>query len=437
MKWLAAGVAIALAYALGRWLRRSARGLEWATTALAVLPFVLGAHDYFALNPISLEHYRGDANGLELTIVDVLALALWVALPRARRPAPWRAARFAYLGIATATVLWAPLPVFTLLSAWRLARGFFVFAVVARACETPRLGNALVNGLAIGILVSCAEALYQRYGLHMHQCRGFFPHQNGLGMAVEMVFPIALAVLLAGQGGKLAAATLAASAVAVILTLSRASLAVFAGAMTVVFAGSLLRGLTVRKIQAAAGTAVVAIALVGYSFGTIAERFESAPRSSFASRGLFDDAAMAMLADHPMGIGLNQYSHVLEHGGYADRFHIDPVDRSGLAHDLYWLTAAETGWLGIAAFLFMLSLPLLTAARAVWRVRGDIRAEVVFGAAVGLAAVYVHWLAEWGARTAELTYLYWTLAGLIATLSAQLDPAARAMQRHDRAETTP
>lgn len=423
MKWLVVGVGIALAYPLGRWLRRTPRGLEWTTSALALLPFLSGAHEYFALNPISYETYRGDANGLEVTIVDIVALTLWVALPKARRPMPYRAVCLAYLGIATATALWAPVPVFTLLSAWRLLRGFFVLAVVARACETPRLGRAIVNGLATGILVSCVEALYQRYGLHVHQCAAFFPHQNGLGMAVNLVFPIALAVLLGGQGRALAVATLLAALVATILTLSRGSLALFGVAMTLVFVGSFLRGLTMRKLKIGIGAAVVVLGLVGYSLGTLVQRFETAPRSSVEGRELFVQAAMAMLAEHPMGVGLNQYSHVLEHGGYADRFHFDAIDRGGVAHHVYWLTAAETGWLGIAAFLVMLGAPLLTAARASWRNRQDIRADVVFGAGIGLVAFHLQGLGEWGARTVELTYLYWTLVGLIATLSAQVDPA--------------
>ena len=57
---------------------------------------------------------------------------------------------------------------------------------------------------------------------------------------------------------------------------------------------------------------------------------------------------------------------------------------------VYWLVAAESGYLGIIAFLLLLLRPLIVAFLCSWRNSGDERADLLMGLGVALLAVYIH-----------------------------------------------
>jgi hypothetical protein len=301
-----------------------------------------------------------------------------------------------------------------------------VLVVVARLAEDARLANALGRGLAIGVIYSLVVALEQRYVEGMFQVTGGFEHANSLGMAVNLIAPIALAVLFAGKGDKLGAAAVASAAICVVLALSRGALLMFAFGAGLVIAGSLARRFTRRKIYVTVALGLVLFLVLAKSMDSIVERFITAPDASVEARDRFEGAAAAMLDDNFFGIGINQYSHVLENEGYADRFEMPEVDRDGLAHHIYWLAAAELGWFGLLAYLWLIAAPLYTAVRGAIRFRHDVRGDVLLGCAAGMAAMHVHGLAEWIARQSSVMYLFWTVAGLAAGMSRQ---AERALSR--------
>jgi O-antigen ligase len=150
------------------------------------------------------------------------------------------------------------------------------------------------------------------------------------------------------------------------------------------------------------------------SYKTIVERFLHAPVSSGKARDYFEGAAAAMLRQNPWGIGINQYSHVLSTGNYANA--VAEYDRSGLVHNLYWLTLAELGYAGFAAFMLLMAAPLVLALRGAWRARGDIRGDILAGCAAGMVALYAQSLLEWVARQTVMGYLYWGVAALVYAL---------------------
>jgi len=61
-------------------------------------------------------------------------------------------------------------------------------------------------------------------------------------------------------------------------------------------------------------------------------------------RALFEAAAKAMFADHPMGVGANQYVVVASTQGYSERAGVpwNWTSRSANVHNTYLLVAAET-----------------------------------------------------------------------------------------------
>lgn len=415
MKWALAAAGIGAALGLGAWLRRAP---DWALvlSALVVgfLPFV--GLDHVSINPISFELYRGESRGLEVTALDLLALALWVALPTPTQRTPYAFPRALYLLAICISAVLATRPLFSLFSVWKLVRMYGFLVVVVRAAMIPRVAAAMTSGVGIGVLFSCALALGQRYSFGVTRPSGAFPHSNSLAMAANLALPIAFAIVLARPKTRLAAATALAAPVVVLLTLSRGAIVLTAVALATVLVGSLLRRPSRRKLGIAAIGALLGGAMLAKSWDTVVARFSSAPSQSEEARLLFNQAARAMLSDHPFGIGINQYSWVLETAGYADRVGLAEIDRSGIAHHIYWLTAAETGYFGLLAYLLLLLAPLLLAIRIAVRVKG-LRGDIALGCAVAFGVTAAQGTAEWIARQTAMSYLFWLVAGLVAALA--------------------
>ena len=56
-----------------------------------------------------------------------------------------------------------------------------------------------------------------------------------------------------------------------------------------------------------------------------------------------------MIADHPLGVGANQYVIVANTGGYSARAGVpwNTDERAAPVHDAYYLVTAELGFLGL------------------------------------------------------------------------------------------
>ncbi|MBW2463596.1 MAG: O-antigen ligase family protein [Deltaproteobacteria bacterium] len=401
-----------------------ARKVGWVP---AVLSGLIGLLPFLGFDALTFDFfqqpYRGEARSLEISVLDLIAAALYFALPEAKQPSPYRASRYTYFAIVLFSLTVAPIALHSLFSVGNLVRAYFLLGVVTRLAEKPELANALGRGLALGVVYSAGLALRQRYVDGMFQVTGGFEHANSLGMAVNLVAPIALAVLLETKFDKLAFATIAGAAICVVLALSRGALMMFGFACGLVILGSLYRQVTRRKIYITILLAFGTLLVLGKSADSIVERFVTAPAASVAARDRFEDAAQAMVEDNVFGVGINQYSYVLEHRGYADEFEMPPVDRDGLAHHIYWLTAAELGWLGLLVYLWLIATPWWTAAWGALRSKGDVRGAVMLGCAAGMTVMHAHGVAEWAARQSSLMYIFWTIAGLAAAMSRSVKRA--------------
>jgi O-antigen ligase len=190
-----------------------------------------------------------------------------------------------------------------------------------------------------------------------------------------------------------------------------------------VYGISLARAPTRRKLVVAAVAGALGGLVMVKASDTLIERFTNAPAVSLDARRGFETAAADMLQDHPLGIGLNQYSWVLGHEGYAERAGVLRVDRDGVAHNVYWLTAAELGYIGILAYVLLVLTPIVLAVRIVLAARrDDPRGEddAALGLGAGLLVMALHGFGEWIARQGSMTYLFWMVAGLVAAMARQL-----------------
>ncbi|MEO1366324.1 MAG: hypothetical protein AAFX50_04030, partial [Acidobacteriota bacterium] len=208
-------------------------------------------------------------------------------------------------------------------------------------------------------------------------------------------------------------------------------------AVAVVVGAAVLKRPAVRSFAGAA--AISALGVVGLALvaDSVLDRFLNAPKASGEARSEFNVAALAMARDHALGVGVNQYSAVLTQDGRYRR-HIGVManeEEAGVVHHVYWLTAAELGFGGLALFVLLLLRFWLMAFGLVW---SPVPMEAVtgFGACVGFALVHAQGLLEWALRISPVSYLFAIVCGVVAGLGARRSSerrsAAGARRRSDR-----
>jgi hypothetical protein len=431
MKWLVVATAVAAAYLLGTWLRQHPRRALTAWSVLGVLPFVQPGFPALKVGLAARPLFPGYTHGLEVTLLDVLALSLFLSLPPARRPAPLFFLRVSFLIVVAASVAQAAHPGAAVFVVWQFVRMYFLFGVVARASSDPRVPAAVLRGLTVGVLVTCALGLAQRYLLGYHEVHATFGHQNGVGLASNFGVMPAFALLLGGRANRLSTGAPAAGAVAVILSLSRGSLLMLIVGTSVVFLAS-LRHFSWRKLGVGLVAFLVGGLLLAKALDQLEARFTGRSYGTFGGGAVLDErarlelASAIMLREHPLGVGPNHHTWALHAGGYLQRAGIlargEATDNIKV-HNLYWLVATEMGYPGIVGYLTMVLGILGVTLRGAWVARESRRGDVLLGLGVAMLLFHVHGLLEWIQLSMTMQYVFWLSAGIAVGLTRS--PASR------------
>jgi O-antigen ligase len=426
VKWAALLVVLAGSVLLSKWLRRDPNSIIKALMLMGFLPFALDLekpfHLYMAI--ISWPDWPGFVKGAEFSLLDGIALAVYLSLPRSRQMLPFRISMALYFGAVLLSAFQAQVPMAVLFYCWQLARMLLVYAAVARAGVDPRAAPALLFGMTAGLLLQGGIAAWDRFALGFVQSGGTV-HQNLLGMMSHFVIFPMFALLLAGRGNRVLVVGTLIGLTVEVLTTSRATIGLAAFAYTAVFALSALRRWTTRKAQILmAGILVLAIIapLVAMSFDRrFAAEAVFAP-SNYDERAAFQRAATTMLYDHPLGVGANHYVVVANVEGYNKAAGVIPAlgSLSANVHNVYLLVAAETGYLGLIALAAFLIWPMVVAFLAGWRHRKDHRGDLLLGLGVTLLTVYLHNFYEWIFVTFQVQYLLAMDLGMLVGLAHQL-----------------
>jgi O-antigen ligase len=370
-------------------------------------------------------YWASYVQGFEVFLVDLVLVAIYLSLPHGRQSLPFRYPIALYFLAVLLSAFQANTPEAALFYVWQLMRIFFVYAVITKACVDDRVAPALLKGLAIALCVQAAIAIWERFGLGVIQAGGSFGSQNLLGMMSHFLILPFFALLLAGQRGWLLVAVSLAGAILTVLTTSRATIGLAAFGYLAVFMLSILRGWTSRKAHVALFGAISLVVLIPLTLSSFENRFsqqEMVNADIFVddSRATMARAASMILSDHPMGIGANHYVVIANIGGYNQRAGVDWVNAGTSVHNLYWLVAAETGYIGVIALAIMMLRPLTVALICGWRNRKDPRGDLLLGLGVALLIVYLHSFYEWIFVTSQVQYLFAVSLGLVAGLAQQL-----------------
>ncbi len=130
-------------------------------------------------------------------------------------------------------------------------------------------------------------------------------------------------------------------------------------------------------------------------------------------------AALRMILDRPLlGHGINTFM-----ANYLD-YWVGGEQQPRYAHNCYLQMAAETGVVGLAAFLWLLWLVFARMARALRASRGSGDRVLLAGLAAGLVAFAIQAGYDTNFYAMRQVAMFWVLAGLAVGLSERLDDGA-------------
>lgn len=433
MKYVAFAGALVAGVPLMALLASSSEKVRRALFALLVFSAVLG--DMASINFVSTEGYRGPDRGFEVTLTDLVALGLALAIvlrpPGRIRWAPfntaWILAGFALACVSTAI---APVPLFGVFTLFKLLRVYLLYWCVVNFLSTEASIDPLRWGwVAIGIFTA-ALALKQKYLDGLYRISGPLDHSNGIPLYSNLIIP---ALLLWGLADRRLSRQQAGLTILASLGL------VFAVVATQSRAGTVLSGLCVfgalglanlrassRRVSATTGFVLACVVAGGaMAADTIVRRFQEAPESSEEARHEFNAAARLMAADHRFGVGLNSFSRVLTDDPRYNQF-IEVMkgeEEAGVAHHIYWLTAAETGYPGLVVFLVLIGRFAWLAGWTAWRHREYFEGILLAGSLLGFAALHAQGTLEWGLRITPITFVFAVACATVAGVAERLKEA--------------
>ncbi len=285
-----------------------------------------------------------------------------------------------------------------------------------------------VTGHAVGLdfLSETADVQQQMIGAYaVNRVQGTLGSPNTFAVFISVGVPFVLALLLSKTGPYvriLATITLCLMGWALIFSLSRASWGIFLETLCIVFVLAIRRKRISTK--AAAGIAgAIALVLLGvalFDSDIILSRLSSDDVGSATSRISLAKGALAIIRDNPVvGVGLNNYTLVSR---WYDQADIAAWNRyAPIVHNAFLLIAAETGFVGLAAFLGFLGVLLIQA----WRIIDNAPSDMVWVAGVGtlcgLAALITHGMVDYQLLGSNQIFTeFWLLAGLCAALMQRI-----------------
>lgn len=393
----------------------------WAYFAIGLMPFVMGSLNLDAAL-INYAGWPGHTKGLIITILDSLALAIIATSVSPLKKLPLFGVLLAYFGAAVLSMAFSNQPVISSFYGFQLGRVILLFVAVAAIMRDPKAIHWLAYGLAAGAIFQGLTTIEQRLGGAV-QAAGTMGHQNLLGFMLHFVTLPLMALLLAGKMHKLNILGVLFALIAVALGASRGTVAFAAFGLIILVVLSIARQFTGHKMKIL-GMAVLAFVIVApLALSTLERRFGDNPVSTKldTERQAFERAANSMWQDHPMGVGANQYVIIANAEGYSQRAGViwNFGSRSAHVHNLYLLSAAETGWIGLLTLCTLFGWVIIRGIAFAFGNRRDARGDVVLGATVAVLVAALHSFYEWIFVFSQVQYLFAISLGIIAGILRQ------------------
>ncbi|MCD6052698.1 MAG: hypothetical protein K0Q55_4120 [Verrucomicrobia bacterium] len=405
--------------------------------------------DRLDINFVSHYWYRGTTRGFEFSLLDVLAISLLIGqlfhLITTKGRLFWPASlmfMLVFVAFAGLSIIFAEPKIYGLFEFSKMVRCILVFLAAAFFVRSERELMILVLALCCVMGLECLLSVKQRYLNGVHRVTGTLEHPNSLSMYVCLVTPLLVAAYTSSTLSKylrmLCFVAIGCASLAILLTLSRAGIPIFAVIMlgTMVLCGSWK--ITIQKCA----VAVLAISAIGFitykSWDTLQARYQEA---TFADeyldtkkegRGVYLRIAWAILEEKPFGVGLNNWSYWVSktYGEKVDLYYEDyddleyQPDKVNLpsfhyaapAHNLMALTAGELGFIGLGLFLLLWLRWFLMGQVFIWRRATTTVQRFGVGLFFGLTGVFLQSVTEWTYRQTAIAFAFHIFLGTLASL---------------------
>lgn len=404
--------------------------IKYLLVSMLILSIMFGS--MVSINFVSMEQYRGPSRGFEITVTDLICLALIFTLILTKpKKIIWIPKTFGMCAVffvaAVINVVSSPVPLYGYFFLWQLYRAALLYWCIINLVVTEDGGKEIMNAIWMGfVAVGCVMLLIafkQKYVDGIYRIPAFFDHSNTVPSFLIMLL---CATMVWGMANKeftfiQYAFTMIASLgmiFAIFATGSRSGYLVAAGSVgaSLVITNFRKKKLAVDRFRIVFSTIVIIVAMfVGglLVIDTVIDRFLNAPESSEEARDEFNISARMMAEDHFFGVGLNQFSYVLTNTEKY-REHIKIManeEQAGVAHHIYLLTAAEMGNIGLALFLLLLARILVPIAFTGLRWK-NLNHLILLGLTTGLLSLLMIGFLEWVFRLTPVIYQFSLASGL-------------------------
>jgi hypothetical protein len=417
-KYLAFIAATMLFVPIATWLGGAYRSVE----KLLVAGAFLSTAYLVDVNFVSTELYRGDTRGFEIGLTDWMVLSLLGVMLTSSR---WKNKVFTffppnsgllgvYLLLTVASFFVAYVQLYSGFGLMKLIRGLTVFIVAYNYLNNEENLKFITYVLVAIVAIEFVFVIEQRLS-GIYRASGTTPHSNTLAGYINMINMILFSLLLGEKRHlKLYGIAVAAGSLMVLASFSRGAIAAMAVGYGIVILLSYKDKIDARKTRILFVMALLALPGLIKVGPALAERFLYAAEESGESRNFANIAAKAIANDHILGVGINNYSYVINETDYVE-FIDNPVDR-GIVHNVFLLHACELGWGGMLIYILLIGNFLRLGYRSIGKSASGLVGSMAVGMTTAIFILSLQGSLEWFFRQTYITIEFFMIAGFLVAL---------------------
>ena len=407
--------------------------------------------DKLSINFMSRATYRAATRGFEVHLVDLFALILFIGMlmrpnefkKRAILPLTFPYLAFIVIGLISWITIWntegysLPNPtarlfpeeqmpsefeigLYPLFEISKILRGFFVYWTVTHFFTDKKTIKTLLISFAIILLFFTIGSTIDRYVFGTFRT-AFILDTNIFNCYVGMIGAFITPFIFQSTSWFLSfgfAFLVLCSVVCVIFTVSRSSLLGLLSGSAVATFFSLRRFRQRKNLVLIFLLGLMILAMLAKAAGTLSERFFHAETVSagLEIREKYIIEAKEMGTSHLFGVGLGNFS-AFGQDEYSQLLEGDV--NSSMAHNIWYLTFGESGWLGLVAFaiLWIRFFQLLFSAMMSKKLKLEpLLYATLLGVLGAVIMLHIQSLFHFAFRVTPIYFLFHILAGLMTRI---------------------
>ena len=405
MKYLVFFITLAGVLPMGYILTLNRKFMRYAVFGL-ILPVMM--FHQVSINFFSHETYRGTSRGMEVSLVYLVALALLLGMLILYRKKPLfpdagSKIYLVYFLLCIPSFINADNLLYSWFELWKMIMMYIVFITMYYYLYYTKDFNTVMIAFGIVATVTFGSVVLQHLR-GIHQANGLFPHQNSMGMYMNLIAPVFFAYYFnCNKGWKrfLFAGFFLLASAACMRTYSRGAMVCLPAGCAITALLSLRYQFHMRKIQILLPVFLLCFFGALLLLPNIIKRFENAPKESLMTRQYLAASAWNMMKDEPLaGVGLNNWGIKINppypycEYRYGNK-RIAKDFKEGIVETSYLLVGAECGFPALCAFLAWLGYYYVVACKLVKTFRRSNYFYIPAGLVGGMTAIYLQSTLEW------------------------------------------